>query len=105
MGWKALCHRPHHQSTDRAGSQRHDRPHRRRQAAIGEHSAGHHRAYRRYPLFVEEMTKAVVEAGSETAVARAIAAVPSPALAVPASLYASLMARLDRLGGPVKELA
>jgi predicted ATPase len=57
------------------------------------------------PLFVEEMTKAVLEAGSETAAVRAIAAVPSPALAVPASLYASLMARLDRLGGPVKELA
>jgi predicted ATPase/class 3 adenylate cyclase len=56
------------------------------------------------PLFVEEMTKAVLEAGSETAAARAIAAVPSPTLAVPASLYASLMARLDRLGGPVKEL-
>jgi hypothetical protein len=51
------------------------------------------------------MTKAVVEAGSETAAARAIAAVPSPTLAVPASLYASLMARLDRLGGPAKELA
>src|SRR6516162_1853111 len=57
------------------------------------------------PLFVEEMTKAVLEAGSETAAARAIAAVPSPALAVPASLYASLMARLDRLGGQAKELA
>jgi predicted ATPase len=57
------------------------------------------------PLFVEEMTKAVLEAGSETAAARALAAVPSPALAVPASLHASLMARLDRLGGPVKELA
>ncbi|MFY9837038.1 MAG: hypothetical protein WAK55_11310, partial [Xanthobacteraceae bacterium] len=57
------------------------------------------------PLFVEEMTKAVLEAGSETAAARAIVAVPSPALAVPASLYASLMARLDRLGGPAKELA
>jgi len=57
------------------------------------------------PLFVEEMTKAVLEAGSEAAAARAIAAIPSPALAVPASLYASLMARLDRLGGPVKELA
>src|SRR6516164_1348897 len=28
------------------------------------------------PLFVEEMTKAVLEAGSETAAARAIAAVP-----------------------------
>ncbi|HKF09090.1 MAG TPA: adenylate/guanylate cyclase domain-containing protein, partial [Xanthobacteraceae bacterium] len=57
------------------------------------------------PLFVEEMTKAVLEAGSETAAARAIAAVPSPTLAVPATLYASLMARLDRLGGPAKELA
>ena len=51
------------------------------------------------------MTKAVLEAGSETAAARTIAAVPSPTLAVPASLYASLMARLDRLGGPAKELA
>ena len=57
------------------------------------------------PLFVEEMTKAVLEAGSEVAAARAIASVPSPTLAVPASLYASLMARLDRLGGPAKELA
>src|SRR6516225_4708655 len=57
------------------------------------------------PLFVEEMTKAVLEAGSETAAQRAIAAVPSPALAVPASLHASLLARLDRLGGPAKELA
>src|SRR5215468_9997998 len=57
------------------------------------------------PLFVEEMTKAVLEAGSEIAAARAIAAVPSPALAVPASLYASLMARLDRLGSPAKEVA
>ena len=56
------------------------------------------------PLFVEEMTKAVLEAESETAAARAVAAVPVPALAVPASLYASLMARLDRLGGPAKEL-
>jgi class 3 adenylate cyclase len=50
------------------------------------------------PLFVEEMTKAVLEAGSEGAAANFAAAVPSPALAVPASLHASLMARLDRLG-------
>src|SRR5262252_4934835 len=50
------------------------------------------------PLFVEEMTKAVLEAGSETAAARAVAAIPSPALGVPPSLHASLMARLDRLG-------
>ena len=56
------------------------------------------------PLFVEEMTKAVLEAGSEGEARRAVASVPSPALAVPASLHASLMARLDRLGS-AKELA
>ena len=56
------------------------------------------------PLFVEEMTKAVLEAGNERASERTAAAVPSPALAVPASLHASLMARLDRLG-PAKEVA
>ena len=50
------------------------------------------------PLFVEEMTKAVLEAQSEGAAERAIAAVPSPTTAVPASLHASLMAQLDRLG-------
>ena len=55
------------------------------------------------PLFVEEMTKAVLEAGSEGAVEHLAAAVPSSALAVPASLQASLMARLDRLG-PAKEV-
>jgi class 3 adenylate cyclase/predicted ATPase len=52
------------------------------------------------PLFVEEMTKAVLEAESEHTAAVA----PSPALAVPASLHASLMARLDRLGA-AKEVA
>ncbi|MGO9867935.1 MAG: ATP-binding protein, partial [Rhodomicrobium sp.] len=56
------------------------------------------------PLFVEEMTKAVLEAEGEGEARRTIAAVPSPALAVPASLHASLMARLDRLG-PAKEVA
>ena len=50
------------------------------------------------PLFVEEMTKAVLEAEGEGAAAQAISMVPSPVLAVPASLHASLMARLDRLG-------
>jgi class 3 adenylate cyclase/predicted ATPase len=56
------------------------------------------------PLFVEEMTKAVLEAESEGEARRTVGAVPSPALAVPASLYASLMARLDRLGS-AKEVA
>ena len=56
------------------------------------------------PLFVEEMTKAVLEAAGEGATERAVAAIPSSSVAVPASLHASLMARLDRLG-PAKEVA
>ena len=56
------------------------------------------------PLFVEEMTKAVLEAENEGDAQRTAAAVPSPPLAVPASLHASLMARLDRLGS-AKEMA
>jgi predicted ATPase len=42
------------------------------------------------PLFVEEMTKAVLEAGSEDAAQRTAAAIPSPTLAVPASLQGRL---------------
>ena len=56
------------------------------------------------PLFVEEMTKAVLEAESESGARQSASTVPSPVLAVPASLHASLMARLDRLG-PAKEVA
>jgi predicted ATPase/class 3 adenylate cyclase len=55
------------------------------------------------PLFIEEMTKAVLEAESHGLGQQTIAAIPSPR-AVPASLHASLMARLDRLG-PAKEVA
>ena len=56
------------------------------------------------PLFVEEMTKAVLEAAGEGATESAVAAIPSSSVAVPASLHASLMARLDRLGS-AKEAA
>ena len=56
------------------------------------------------PLFVEEMTKAVLEAESEGVAESAVATIPSPSIGVPASLHASLMARLDRLG-PAKEMA
>jgi class 3 adenylate cyclase/predicted ATPase len=58
----------------------------------------------RIPLFVEEMTKAVLEAETEGEARRTDAGVSPQALTVPASLHASLMARLDRLG-PAKEVA
>ena len=56
------------------------------------------------PLFVEEMTKAVLEAEGERAAESTVAIIPSPSIGVPPSLHASLMARLDRLG-PAKEVA
>ena len=56
------------------------------------------------PLFVEEITKSVLEAVGEGTAERAVAAIPSLSAAVPASLHASLMARLDRLGS-AKEVA
>jgi hypothetical protein len=49
------------------------------------------------------MTRAVQETESESA-AQQVAAIPATVLAVPASLHASLMARLDRLGS-AKEVA
>jgi class 3 adenylate cyclase len=59
----------------------------------------------RVPLFVEELTKAVLESSSrDDQVAAVLAASPQPALAIPAPLHASLIARLDRLGPIAKEL-
>jgi tetratricopeptide (TPR) repeat protein len=57
------------------------------------------------PLFVEEMTKAVLEAGNQDVAERTAAAILSAAVAVPATLHASLMARLDRLAPTSKEIA
>ncbi len=57
------------------------------------------------PLFVEELTKAVVESRTPTdAGDRYTAAGPIAALAIPTTLQASLLARLDRLA-PVREVA
>ncbi len=56
------------------------------------------------PLFVEELTKAVVEAGADRGHA-SISAVPPSSLAVPATLHASLLGRLDRLGPAAKTVA
>ncbi len=58
------------------------------------------------PLFVEELTKAVVESGDlDDRVGAVLAASPLPNLAIPATLHASLIARLDRLGPTAKEIA
>jgi class 3 adenylate cyclase/tetratricopeptide (TPR) repeat protein len=58
------------------------------------------------PLFVEELTKAVLESASQgDRVATVLGTAPSAAQAVPATLHASLMARLDRLGLAAKEIA
>jgi len=57
------------------------------------------------PLFVEELTKAVLESGdSDNRIAAVLAANPLPELAIPATLHASLIARLDRLGPLAKEV-
>ncbi|RXH14398.1 adenylate/guanylate cyclase domain-containing protein [Bradyrhizobium guangzhouense] len=53
------------------------------------------------PLFVQEMTKAVLEASTDT---RLVGTIPAATSSVPATLHASLMARLDRLGS-AKEVA
>ena len=57
------------------------------------------------PLFVEELTKTVLESGLlADAGDRYELTGPLPPLAIPATLHDSLMARLDRLA-PVKEVA
>ena len=57
------------------------------------------------PLFLEELTKATIEQAAAPERAHSlVGAVPRPG-AVPATLQASLMARLDRLGAAARELA
>jgi len=53
------------------------------------------------PLFVEELTKAVLESADGDVMS---AASPSPAASIPATLHASLIARLDRLGPLAREV-
>jgi class 3 adenylate cyclase len=58
------------------------------------------------PLFVEELTKAVLESAVQgDRVAAVLGTASQTALSVPATLHASLMARLDRLGPAAKEIA
>jgi class 3 adenylate cyclase/tetratricopeptide (TPR) repeat protein len=55
------------------------------------------------PLFIEELSKAALEAGAVGHAAEA-GAVAANSVAIPASLHASLLSRLDRLG-PAREVA
>jgi class 3 adenylate cyclase len=57
------------------------------------------------PLFIEELTKSVIESGVVTETGDHYAAIdPVAPLAIPTSLHASLLARLDRLA-PTREVA
>jgi predicted ATPase len=57
------------------------------------------------PLFIEELTKTVLESGLlQEQNGNYVLERPLPALAIPTTLHASLMARLDRLA-PVREVA
>jgi predicted ATPase len=57
------------------------------------------------PLFIEELTKAVVESGALTeADGHYVVTGPVAPLAIPTTLHASLLARLDRLA-PAREVA
>jgi class 3 adenylate cyclase/predicted ATPase len=58
------------------------------------------------PLFLEELTNAVLEAGSGDQAGEALITRVAPRRdAVPATLHAPLMARLDRLGAAAKDVA
>jgi class 3 adenylate cyclase len=57
------------------------------------------------PLFIEELTKTVIESGIVTETGNRFTVTgPLPQLAIPTSLHASLLARLDRLA-PAREVA
>ena len=57
------------------------------------------------PLFIEELTKSVIESGIVTETGDHYAVIdPVAPVAIPASLHASLLARLDRLA-PTREVA
>ena len=57
------------------------------------------------PLFIEEVTKSVLESGMlQERNGQYLLEHPLPSLAIPTTLHASLMARLDRLA-PVREVA
>ena len=76
----------------------------REQGAAGGCDGGDRRAHRRHSPVRGGDDQGGAGGGERGRRAAHGCAVPSPALAVPASLHASLMARLDRLG-PAKEVA
>jgi class 3 adenylate cyclase len=57
------------------------------------------------PLFVEELTRAVIEAGTVSRAAALLLATPPPTAVIPATLHASLLARLDHLSPAARDIA
>jgi len=57
------------------------------------------------PLFVEELTRAVLESSDpDNPITAVLTASPLPDIAIPATLHASLIARPDRLGSVAKDI-
>src|SRR6516162_804861 len=76
----------------------------REQESAGGYDSGDRRAHRRHSPVRGGDDEGGAGGGERDVARRTVAAAPSAAPAVPASLHASLMARLDRLG-PAKEVA
>src|SRR5262249_46663457 len=58
------------------------------------------------PLFLEELTRAMLEAGGRgEGIEKTLGGAVSPSATVPAALHAPLMARLDLLGQAAREIA
>ena len=57
------------------------------------------------PLFVEELTRAVLEAGTTSRIATVLPAAPPLTAVIPATLHGSLIARLDRLSPAARDIA
>ncbi len=105
LDWTASCDCPSDQSTGTARCCCHSRSPCRQKEATGRCDGGDCGAYRRQSAVCRRRIDEDGTGGGERGrKPRVVTAVPSPGLAVPGSLHASLMARLDRLGF-AKELA
>ena len=101
MDWSPACDGADAQPAGGARSQRDDRPRRRQQTAACERASRHHRTHGRRPALRRRNNQC--GAGGRKRRQACHCRNSITATEVPASLHASLMARLDRLG-PAKEV-